>query len=224
MAQRWTKSEKLAVFNGIGTQGWSVLARGAGDSYSEPHLPPGRSLEAVRRQIRRMAGSGARRGSISLHRLAQVTGYHPSQLRRAQKALNQAWQRMSKRGTHLITEDQVMDLVAWLLHDFWNAKKRVYCCAWCSTSSRPHRSGGLCGRCFFRYRRRCSENGLPTSLKKQRQIVNEMFLDCADADVHAKFLEEAQRRLNQGLALTEGLLDWLVTTYDRRQDNSGIIP
>ena len=62
------------------------------------------------------------------------------------------------------------------------------------------------------------------SLKKQRQIVNEMFLDCADADVHAKFLEEAQRRLNQGLALTEGLLDWLVTTYDRRQDNSGIIP
>lgn len=220
MAQRWTKNEKLTVFSGVGTQGWSVLQRGAGDSYAEPHLPPGRSSEAVRRQIRRMCGSGARRGAISLRRLAQVTGYHPSQLRRAQKALNQAWQRMSKRGTHLITEEQVMDLVAWLLHDFWNAKKRVYCCSWCSTASRPHRSGGLCTRCFFRYRRRCLENGLPASLKQQRQIVNDMFLDCANVEVHAKFLEEAKTRLGKGLALTEGQLEWLVTTYER-QDNSG---
>jgi hypothetical protein len=220
VAQRWTKGEKLAVFNGVGVCGWASLQRGAGDSYEDPDLPEGRSKEAVRRQIRRMAGSGARRGSISLRKLAEVTGYHPSQLRRAQKALNQSWQRMSKRGAHLISEEQVLDIVAWLLHDFWNASKRLYCCIWCSTSSRPHRSGGLCNRCFWKYRRKCLENGIPAALKDQRQIVMGMFLDCAHVDIHGKFLEEARSRLDSGLALTENLLDWLVTTYDRK-DNSG---
>jgi hypothetical protein len=216
VARRWTEDEKRAVFDGVGTQGWSVLQRRAGDSYTEPHLPPGRSVEAIRRQIRRMCGSGARRGAITLHRLAQVTGYHPSQLRRAQKALNQSWQRMSKRGFYLISEDQVMDLMAWLVHDFWNAGKRLYCCVWCSTSSRPHRSGGLCGRCFFRYRRKCLENGLPTSLKAQRQLLDHI-VGCNKSGSHAKFLEEARRRLTSGLALTEGLLDWVVLFYERNK-------
>lgn len=220
MARRWTEDEKRAVFDGVGTQGWSVLQRRAGDSYAEPHLPPGRSVEAVRRQIRRMCDSGARRGSISLHKLAQVTGYHPSQLRRARKALNQAWQRMSKRGCYLISEEQVMDLIAWLLHDFWQAKHRLYCCVWCSTSERPHRSGGLCGRCFYRYRRKCLENGLPASLRDQRQLVAKI-LDCYGSGPHAKFLEEALRRLNTGLALTAELLDWVVLTYDGKV-SSGI--
>jgi len=174
VARPWTSEEKMAVFSGVGTQGWSVLQRGAGDSYDEPHLPPGRSIEAVRRQIRRICGCGARRGAISLHKLAQMTGYHPSQLRRARKALNQSWQRMSKRGAHLISEEQVMDLLAWLSHDFWYAGERLYCCAWCSTSSKPHRSGGLCGRCYFKYRCRSLENGLPASLKEQRNIVNDI--------------------------------------------------
>lgn len=219
MARRWTTAEKRAVFSGVGTQGWSVLLRKAGDSYREPWLSEGRSVEAVRRQIRRMCGSGARRGSISLRRLSEVTGYCSGQLRRAQGALNQSWQRMSHRGSYLITEEQVSDLVAWLAHDFWSSKKRLYCCLWCSSSSRPHRSGGLCGRCFFKYRRRCLENGLPSSLRQQKEIVDRINLDCVNAKIHAKCLEEAKRQLNAGLALSEGMLDWLVVVYGKENDS-----
>lgn len=204
------------MFSGVGICGWSMLQRKAGDSYDDPSLPPGRSIEAVRRQVRRMCGSGVRRGAISLRKLAEVSRYHPSQLLRARKALNQSWQRMSKRGTYLISEDQVMDLMAWLLHDFWNAKHRLYGCAWCATSSRPHRLGGLCGRCYWRYRRRCLANGIPGSLREQKKLVDRMVLDCANVRVHAKFLEAAQGRLNSGLVLTEELLDWLVTAHERK--------
>lgn len=215
MARRWTTTEKIEVFKRIGSMGWGTLRRCAGHSYLELEMVQRRSVEAVRRQVRRMALSGARRGSISLRELSQSTGYNPEQLRRAQRALNQSWRRMSARGAHLISDDQARDLVAWLQHDFWNSKKKLYGCVWCATSARPHHSGGLCQKCFFRYRRRCLERGFPTSLKQQRRVLSDIILDCADEPVHGRFLEEARQRLNSGLALTETLLDWWVIVHDR---------
>lgn len=203
------------MFSGVGTHGWSRLQRAAGDSYREPELPSGRSIEAVRRQIRRMCGSGARRGAFSLRQLAQATGYHPHQLKRAQRALNQSWHRMGRRGAYLISEDQMLDIVAWLAHDFWSTKTRLYCCTWCASSSRLHLSGGLCIRCFSRHRRRCTKAGLPYSLRGLSNVVENLILDCKNEGSHANFLERARRRLGSGLLLTKELLDWMVVAYDR---------
>ena len=204
MADRWTREESLAVFSGVGSYGWSGLMS----------RTIGRSAEAVRLRIRRMSCGGVTRGTYTLNQLVITTGYNRSQLRRAQSALNQKWARMGKRGAHIITDDQAQDIIEWLKHDFWNIKRRLYGCIWCSTSDRPHRSSGLCTRCAHRYRRRCLELGLPTSLKEQKQLVADIILDCANRAAHGKILEEARKQLNEGLALTERLLDWVVTVHE----------
>lgn len=223
MAKPWTKHESTTVFSGVGSYGWSGLQSRAGDSYTEPGLPPGRSIEAVRRRIRRMGNSGARRGAFSVRQLSVETGYNRAQLRRAQSALNQKWMRMGRRGAHLISDEQAQDLVVWLSHDYWNMRKRLYGCRWCSTSVRPHRSSGLCARCVHRYRRRCLELGLPTSLKEQKEILDDTILDCANRAAHGKILENSRRQLDRGLALTEEMLERVATTYERNSD-SGVDP
>lgn len=206
MARPWTPKEARAVFSGVGSYGWAWLLSQSG----------GRSLAAVQAKIRRLCASGARRGAVSLHELSRKTGYHKTQLRRAGSALNQKWRRMGPRGAHIITDDQVCEILAWLQHDFWNKRKRLYGCAWCSTVRREHRALGLCARCFYKYRRVCSELGLPTGIVDQGRLLSDMVsLTCANADSHARFLEKARASLARGIALDMGLLEWLVTAYEQ---------
>lgn len=206
MARPWTRKEARAVFSGVGSYGWSWLVAQSG----------GRSLAAVQAKIRRLCSSGARRGAVSLHELARNTGYSRTQLRRAGSALNQKWRRMGPRGAHIITDDQVCEIVTWLQHDFWSKQKRLYGCAWCSTTRREHRALGLCGRCWFRYRRLCSELGLPIGIVEQGRLLKDMeSLTCAGLESHGRFLERARGLLARGVALDVGLLEWLVTAYER---------
>ena len=211
MARHWTKAEKQSVFHSVGSYGWSSLQSVAMKSYDKK--APVRSVAAVKAQVRRMCDSGIKRGSTSLHRLATDTGYTRKQLRRAQKALNQKWIRSSRRGSHLISFDQVQDLVAWLAHDFWAPTKKLYSCLWCSTSTKKHRHGGLCCTCVCTYRRKCLAVGLPASLAVQREILEKVQLSCEDLAVHGKFLEESKRVMRRGLALSRELLDWYAVVY-----------
>lgn len=210
MARPWTRKEARAVFDGVGSYGWAWLKAQSG----------GRSIAAITSKIRRLCDSGARRGAVSLHHLATSTGYSRTQLRRAASALNQKWRRMGPRGAHIITDEQSVELLGWLQHDFWSKAKRLYGCAWCATAEREHRALGLCGVCFFRYRRRCLELGLPTATVAQGRLLNDMeHLACGVPASHARFLEEARRLNARGIALSVGLLEWLVTVYE--QEESG---
>jgi hypothetical protein len=206
MAKPWTREESRAVFSGVGSYGWAWMVAQSG----------GRSLAAISSKIRRLCGSGARRGALSLHAVAVVTGYNRTQLRRAASALNQKWRRMGPRGAHIITDEQFLEIIDWLQHDFWSKRKRLYGCVWCATERREHKALGLCGVCFFAYRRRCRDLGLPVTRAGQGRLLQDIErLACDLTAAHARFLEEAKSLHARGLALSPGLLDWLVTAYEQ---------
>lgn len=150
MTRRWTEEEGRALFDGIGSFGWSVLERRTGHSRRE-------IWDRVRREF---GGGGITRGSYSLSEAVTETGYSRTQLRRAAKALNQRWPRTAKGGNYLLTGEQLEDLVAWLQQGFWSQKHHLYRCGDCGTQSRSHFSNGLCLRCYRRVGRFCRKIGL----------------------------------------------------------------
>lgn len=132
----------------------------------------GHSRRAAQAKLARLTGRGALgRGSYSVRQLVRSTGYTREQLRRASSALNQKWKRLDPRGSFLITEEQRDELIAWLAHDYWAPLHRLYCCQHCTTEARPHRSLGLCTRCYHAYVRVCRARGLRISPKSQARAL-----------------------------------------------------
>jgi len=146
------------------------------------------------------------RGTYSLQTATTMTGYSRTHLLRASAALNQKWKRMGPRGTFLISHEQIEDIVNWLRHDFWCKSKRLYNCVWCTTSTREHRSGGLCGPCFFNHRRMCRRLGLPPTVGAQLRLL--VSLDCKTPS-EAEWSEKAAQRLRRKVVLDISQLDWL---------------
>lgn len=197
MAKRWTKDECLALLNHMGVAGVAKLRREVGGDRSEKAI----SAKAWREY---QTGS-LTRGSYSLLALQHETGYAKSQLHRAQRALRQRWHRTKAGGNYMISLAQLDELAEWLKTDYWGPQFALYGCVWCTTQSRPHRQLGLCGRCYYQYRRRCIAAGLPTvrvellgHLERYRGQI-----DCAT-------LAAMEVRLRQGLALSRGQLTALV--------------
>lgn len=209
MTRPWTHSEKIALLSGIGTTGLVGLRRKTQTAYDHPNAPQ-RSRHAVLSQLRRFIGNGGlSRGSWSLRRFARETGYSISQLRRAQRALRQKWRRTGRRGSFLLSDDQVDEILEWLKHDYWDPKHRLYVCLWCRSAGRPHRAVGLCSRCYYRHRNRCVQLGLPTTM----QLSLVATIRASEGDIsgsHAKFLDEVSRKLVRGCALSGEQLEWLV--------------
>lgn len=196
----WTKEQEMDLFNGVSI---------SGISWFERHC--GRTRDAIKAKLRREYGEGGfTRGAYTFWELARVTGYSRCQLKRAQNALGQKWKRLGPRGAHIITEEQLEELVAWLAHDYWSATLRRYGCAWCATERRRHTGGGLCERCYYRHRRLCIRLGLPTTFAEQLVLIRKNQRSGGDkAGVSGKVMREAVARLEAGLALTEADLDWL---------------
>lgn len=196
----WTKQQEMDLFNGVSISGirWFVK-----------HC--GRSAKAVYNKLAREHGAGGlTRGAYSFWELSRVTGYSRSQLKRAQAALGQKWKRLGPKGVHIITEEQLEELVAWLAHDYWSVRLRRYACAWCATSTRSSYAIGLCLRCYKRHRWLCGKLSLPTTIAGQLEMVrNIQRLGDDKAGKSAKVVKEVQTRLEAGLALTEAHLDWL---------------
>jgi len=198
--KRWTAAAQRQLFNGVGIAGLAWFQSRCG----------GRSADAIYHKLRREYGPGGlTRGSYTLGKLRRITGYSETHLRRAGSALNQKWKRLGPRGAHIITEEQMGEIVTWLGHDFWTKPHRLYVCLWCRTTRREHRAGGLCVCCYYRYRRACQKRELPVALAEQKALLARVKPDRDNSRVYAKFSEKVNGRLTAGLALDAEQLDWL---------------
>lgn len=186
--RRWTPRESKVLLNGIGVYGHDWLVRNT----------DGRSPKAVARRIQREFGTGGGvcRGTYSLAELAALTGYTRRQLQRAGRALGQRWARTARGGNHLITDDQLGQLIEWLGTDYWSAKLRLYGCVECGTDRRPHFCVGRCKRCYKRGRTYARALGLVFGVAWLGARVEELR-QIADADMEV-FLARLARDLGDG--------------------------
>lgn len=195
----WTKREEQALLQGVGVYGFGWFRCRTGDSYDWPNAPIGRSSDAVKAKCRRMYGGGLTRGSYTLREVCRITGYAMTHVRRACVALAQKWKRTSLKGSFLISEEQMEDIVYWLRKDYWSKKHRLYTCLWCGQEEQPHYSNGLCQRCFEKYRKRLKRSGLPVQTKKLLAYVRKLG-----------GMEEAEKALLRGRAVSQEVLILLI--------------
>lgn len=196
----WTKAAERELFNGVGISGVAWFQQRCG----------GRSRSSIYHKLRREYGPGGlTRGAFTLHEIEKRTGYSETQIRRAGSALNQKWKRLGPRGAHLITEEQMQEIVTWLGHDYWSKGHHLYGCSWCNTNLRPHRASGLCEKCYHRHRRLCRKWKLPADVRAQAAILKRAATGRDIAEKHGRFRAEGLAKLEAGLALTETQLKWL---------------
>lgn len=199
--------------DGVGAYGLTTLRRRTTAPHDWPNAPPHRSDAAVYAAARRSFGPGGlTRGAYTLKRLTEATGYSRSQLTRARDALGQKWRRLRPGGAYIVTEDQMLDLVGWLKHDYWDKDLRLYCCLECQTESAPPAGLGLCGRCYHQYRRLCLRLGLPTTQAAQSDLLTQV----AD-EVDEKFVEEVSSQIARHRALGRRYLKRLAAAGRRRR-------
>lgn len=172
----------------------------------------GRSAAAIRARLHRDTGSSSlRRGSLSLRQVCLTTGYSRTQLLRARTALGQRWRRTKRGGVFLITEEQRQEIVDWLAQDYWDKDRQLYGCLWCTTTTRPPKGLGLCGRCYFRHRRECGRRGLPTALEGLWGV----YKGLDRGSISGNLLEKMEQRLRAGLALDLEHFDLMEMLDDR---------
>lgn len=190
----WTKTEEYTIFQGVGIYGLDWFQR-----------KTGRTLAAVQAKARRLYGHGGlTRGSYTLREASRRTGYHVGQLRRAMQALRQKWKRTSPRGSFLIYEEQLAEMVEWLKKDYWDIYHRLYGCLWCDTEIRPHYALGLCQRCYIRYTQRLHRGGFPLQCLDLLEIVQHH--SDKPGQLATGLLSRAEKQLARGQALPEQFL------------------
>lgn len=197
----WDEASLRVLFDGIGISGVRWFTTRCSRSYKAIY----------NKALREYGKGGLTRGAYTLWEVCQTTGYTRSHMLRAQSALNQKWKRLGPVGAHLITDEQLEDIVEWLKHDFWSKAKKLYGCQWCTTTNRTHKGAGLCQRCYFRHIYLCKQLGIPSSLSGQMALLRKAkSLDCANLEAHGTFIRRAMARLQSGLALSEENLERLV--------------
>jgi hypothetical protein len=154
--KRWEEKEVTELFNGIGSYGMRWFQDRTRPGYDWPNAPDVRSRAAIYAKMKRLYGPGGlSRGVFTLREAMNYSGYSRTQLLRGQKALKQKWKRTGPDGSYLITDEQLDEILEWLVHDYWCKKKRLYNCAWCATETKPPVGHGLCGNCYAQYKRAC---------------------------------------------------------------------
>lgn len=161
----WSKVEDRHLTLGVGAYGWVWFRQKL----------PTRTDAEIRGRMRRLFGAATlTRGVYTLEQVRANTGYHHTQLRRAQRALGQKWRRTCVGGVYLISEEQVEELTAWLVQDYWAKKLDLYGCCWCGSREREHRSVGLCAPCYWQSVRLARALGLPVTLAGKRDLIQEL--------------------------------------------------
>lgn len=161
--RRWTEEESRTLLLGVGAFSLDWLRR-------KTH---GRTSAAIYARMRRsFGGGGLARGSYTLRGACRETGYESRQLLRSRAALNQRWPRTGPGGSYLVSAEQLEDLCAWLVRDYWCAKLTLYACRECGQDDRPHRRGGMCSPCSHAVRRYAQRCGLPASCRDLLMIVD----------------------------------------------------
>lgn len=204
MSRRWTKIEDQALLDGIGTFGIQWLV--AHTSSPRPGVPH-RSVGAIYARACFLFGSGGLlRGAYTLRQLERESGYSKTQLLRAMGALGQKWRRLSPKGVYLISDEQVDELYVWLRHDYWCPKLHLYACSCCGERTKPPRGLGLCSVCYWRYRRKCEELGLPVRVRDAWAIVRKLLKRGHNGEKGDKVLRKMISILRRGRALDDKLL------------------
>ena len=205
MASRWTKTGKQSLLQGTGIYGISWFRKSGGNSYDWPNAPKGRSAAACYSQARRLfGGGGLSRGSYSVSEIVRKTGYSKTHIRRAMRALAQKWKRLSPRGSYLIYEEQYLDIIDWLMKDYWAPIHRLYNCIWCHRTNYPHEGKGLCSRCYQRYMQRLRRMGLPSDGQILMQYCLQCEFPCFNSHiVRLLDLDKIKMQLSKGRALPE---------------------
>lgn len=188
---RWTRPQKLVLLEGAGSFATRTVERRTGRTR--------KALEAVIR--RHFDGGGLSRGSFTLREAQRETGYHRTQLRRAQRALGQAWMRTSSKGRWLISVEQLEALTKWLATDYWSAQLRLTECLRHRGRERPHHRSGLCSPCYWAVRGAAERLGLRFSVEAMLEQVATVVPFAAPSD--AVRLGEYQAQLSRRLVLLE---------------------
>lgn len=191
----WSKQEEYTLLQGVSIYGLAWFSR-----------KTGRSLAAVNAKARRLyEGGGLTRGAYTLRSACRNTGYHSNQLKRAMRALRQKWKRTSPRGSFLIHEEQLDELVAWLITDYWVGYHRLYGCVWCGTADRPHCGRGLCLKCYHRYTQRIRRGGFPRSSSGLLEVARRVL-----TSGQVTLLAEIEKALGRGRVPSEWALAQLI--------------
>ena len=203
MAKRWTKKEVRALLDGLGVYGVAWLRSRTCPRYRWPGAPVHRSVNGIYAKIRRTFGPGGlTRGVFTLRQILLYSGYSRSHILRAQRACRQKWKRTGPKGSHLITDEQCEELYAWLGHDYWSKSKRLYACVWCTGDRQRSYALGLCVRCYHRYRRMCSDLGLPITIQGQVELVQTLAISADQIEI--------LDRLELRIALQPDQLEWIM--------------
>jgi len=213
MAKRWSKRDEQRLLRGVGAFSVDWFTENVGDSYTEedwPNADTGRSRAAVYAKARRMYGRGGiMRGAYSLRHLMRMSGYSLSQLERARRALGQKWRRTATDGNFIINEEQALDMLSWLIKDYWAKKHRLYSCVWCHTREVPHRGKGLCTKCYQNYVGRLRRRGftMDTEVLEKMLLANQtMFSE--------RVVDKAVSELHRGRAMPKKVLNALLGIND----------
>ncbi len=196
----WSKAQEYTLLQGAGIYGLNWFKSKTGDSSNWPGADKGRSRDSIYAKALRFTGPGGlTRGSYTLKSACDKTGYTKTQFFRAREALAQKWKRTSPKGSYLIYEEQLDDLIQWLQKDYWSKKHRLYACLWCGTEDRIHFKQGLCKLCFDRYSHCLMRFGLPVTCQKLLATLQDFDFDF-DFD-----LGNEDKRLLRGRALSYAL-------------------
>jgi hypothetical protein len=183
MSKHWTKKEELSLLQGIGANSLNWLCNKSG----------GRSPFALYHKLARIGyNSGLTRGTYTLRKLMDLTGYSESQLKRAAKSCFQKWRRTSSKGSFVITEDQMEELCAWLGKDFWSKRHKLYRCLWCNTQEEGHYGLGLCYGCYNEYYRLLRQLGGMNSIKHIKYFIISKYFSVKDMEIADKFINNSR--------------------------------
>lgn len=191
VTRRWTSAEDRLLTLGSGTYGWKYYHR---------HFP-GRTLEQVRGRMARLYGTRSlTRGVWSVNQVMLSSGYSLTHLLRAQRALGQKWKRTTPGGVHLLSEEQVEELLSWLQADYWSKTRELYGCVWCGTTTGDHVGYGFCTSCYWKHRRYAKRLGFPFGPKAQLEVVRR-FLSLRACVNALESLFKMEARLQEGRVL-----------------------
>lgn len=207
--RRWTPKEDRALLDGVGTFALNWFRKKSGKTHVYPNSPD-RTRKAIYYRAGIVNGKGGlTRGTYTLRQATTDTGYAKEQLQRAQSALGQKWKRLSRRGSFMITLEQLEEMCEWLKQDYWCKKLRLYSCVNCGSNRHASRGQGLCKKCYFKIRRLAKSLRLPDRVDSLIELIMSS-LDSTPQEVRG-FLENARRQLERGWALTENQIRQLAS-------------
>lgn len=197
--RRWDPAEDRTIIMATGAFGLDYIARNV-------HRTPAAVYARIRHLL---GGGGVGRGTLSLNRVAEETGYDRRQIQRAGRALGQRWQRTSTTGRIMLSDDQKEALVRWLARDYWCGRSHLYACVYCGRDDRPPHGLGLCRLCYQALRKRFRVSSVEMTKAGLLRFIAQVKARTPDAERDWLLAFEASLETS-GVVLTRGTIERLL--------------